>query len=477
MCRPSNMRSKTLAWSRSQWVRFGWLGSALFVIPGCSIILPFEECERDEHCLGEGAVCVSGVCTADDDGEIVVSGLITADVVWSADALVRLSGPVFVAPGTTLTIEAGVRVLGERGSALIVQRGATLRAYGTRAEPVVFSSAQRLGERYPGDWGGVALLGDAPVNVAGATLEGVTDPSRAGYGGADAAGSCGVLEFVRIEFAGFAIEQDNELNGLTLAGCGSGTLVDHVHVHLGKDDGVEIFGGTVNLRHVVVTRAQDDSIDWDQGWTGNAQFVAIVQDAAGDNAIEASSNSSDPQATPRSEPQLWNVTLIGSGGEGSQRAMTFKEGTGGVIANAVVTGHSIEAIDIVGEATAALLESESLLVASSMFYQIGPGGEAYFPGAAEEPAGGSADDDMGFDEQAFFLGREDLVLGRNPGLNGAFNLSNPGWVPQTLEVQSVGQRPPVGLFDRFDEQASYAGAFPPGESLSWTQGWTAYPVL
>lgn len=441
----------------------------------CSAILPFDECEDERHCAMQGAVCVDGRCEVDESADVDVWGFITGDVVWRSPTLYTLQEPIFVVPGATLTIEAGTTILGAPGSALIVQRGGTLRVHGTAQRPVVFTSAQPEGTQLPGDWGGVALLGSAPVNDPDAVLEGIEQRERATYGGLEPTSSCGVLSYTRIEFAGFPIAQDNELNGLTLGGCGSGTLVDHVQVHLGRDDGVEVFGGSVNLRHILITRAQDDGLDWDLGWTGSAQFIAIAQDQHGDNAIEASSNVDD-DAVPRSNPQLWNVTLIGSGVEGAQRALTLKEGTAGRLANAVVLGHSLEAIDIVGASTVAQLESGALLVEHSMFHDIGIGGMHYFPGDADEMPGSPADDDAGFDEASFFAMSDTLTFGVSPDLVGPYNLTNPGWVPQSLNVAHAGVRPPVELFDGFDELASYAGAFAPGVAAHWAVGWTAYPT-
>lgn len=442
---------------------------------GCSFVLDLRDCEVDEHCAS--GRCVDGMCEATLD-EVRVTANVSEDVVWGDDSSTYvLDQIVFVEPGATLTIRSGTTILGEEGSALVVEAGGRLISRGTEFEPVVFTSSKPEGNRVPGDWGGVALLGRAPTNEQGPVLEGVAEVDRAGYGGNEDDWSCGVLEYTRIEFAGFPLEQDKELNGLTLGGCGSGTLIDYVQIHQGLDDGIEFFGGSVNVRHLVVTRAQDDSIDWDEGWTGNAQFVAVQQDSGGDNGIEASSNGDDGDASPRANPSLWNVTLIGSGGEGSQRAMTLKDGTAGSLNNFLIMGHPIEGVDVQDAETVAQLEGESLSINHSLFYAIGPGGEQYFPNPEDEiemmPDDGR-DDDEGFDEAMFFMGVDTLEFGTNPELNGPFNLSNPGWVPGGV-VNSIGATPPSGLFDGIDEQATYAGAFKPGD-LPWTNNWTAYPA-
>ncbi|HAJ43650.1 MAG TPA: hypothetical protein DCM00_13520, partial [Alcanivorax sp.] len=196
-------------------------------------------------------------------------------------------------------------------SALVITRGASLHAAGNADMPIVFTSGQPQGTRAPGDWGGVVLLGSAPVNQADAHIEGVpANDTRGSFGGDDADGSCGVLEYARIEFAGFEVYANNELNGLTMGGCGSGTIIRHVQVHRSLDDGVEMFGGTADLRHVLITGAGDDSLDWDWGWRGRVQFLIAQQHPnSGDNAFEADNNGNQHDAEPMSEPVMYNVTL------------------------------------------------------------------------------------------------------------------------------------------------------------------------
>lgn len=455
--------------------RWTWLLALGLSASACSTLLEFEECRSDDHCE-EGFVCGALRCIEPTQDDLVVVDDITEDTVWQSSDRVVLDGMIYVAAGATLTIRSGTTIRGREGSALVVENGGRLLAKGTELEPIVFTSDKPEGMRVAGDWGGVALLGRAPLNTAGAVLEGIADVGRVGYGGDDPSWSCGVLEYVRIEFAGFAIEQDAELNGLTLAGCGTGTLVSHVQVHFGLDDGVEVFGGTVNLRNIVISRAQDDGLDWDQGWVGAGQFIVVQQDANGDNGIEASNNGDVPDAQPRSAPRLWNVSLIGSGGAGSQRGATFKEGTGGVLGNALFTGHPIEAVDIQDAATAARLEPGELAIDHALMFAIGEGGTHFFPTVEEETevmADDERDDDEGFDELAFFTADPDIVLGIDPGLSLAHDLVAPQWVPSATAAMH-GTQPPPALFDGFDETATYVGAFRPGVQ-GWTANWTSFP--
>src|SRR5262245_26270583 len=245
----------------SSWTRGALVASAGFLVAACSLIFPFHPCETDAHC-SDGEMCSDNVCVpggvadesdtgADSCSQDIVDP-ITEDTVWE-DCDYYLRELIYVENGATLTVRSGTTVFGDEGTALIVTSGSKLESRGTEFEPVVFTSSQPEGMRAPGNWGGVALLGRAVVNEPNALLEGVPDVSRAEYGGTDDAWNCGVLQYTRIEFGGFPIATDNELNGLTLAGCGSDTLIDHVQVHFGDDDGVEVFGGSVNLKYVVVT--------------------------------------------------------------------------------------------------------------------------------------------------------------------------------------------------------------------------------
>ncbi|MBC8072996.1 MAG: hypothetical protein IAG13_32035 [Deltaproteobacteria bacterium] len=453
-----------------------WIATPLALLGGCSVLLDFDECTSDDHC-DAGLSCVDARCVEQQPAELVVTESITVDTIWDSSDEVVLDGVIFVAPGATLTIRSGTTVRGREGSALVVESGARLLARGTEFEPIVFTSAKPVGMRLPGDWGGVALLGRAPTNVAGPVLEGIEQTDQAGFGGADSQWSCGVLEFVRIEFAGYALEQDAELNGLTLAGCGAGTLVSHVQVHYGLDDGVEVFGGSVHLSNVVVSRAQDDGLDWDLGWTGAGQFLVVQQDDQGDNGIEASNQKDEQDAQPRSAPRLWNVSLVGSGAGGSQRALTLKEGSGGTLANLLVIGHPIEAIDVRDAATVAQVQAGGFALEHALMFDVGVDGMHYFPTVEEETElmpEDERDDDEGFDEGAFFTADSRVVLGMDPGLPLAHDPTMPSWVPGAIAGE-VATDPPPALFDGFDEQARYVGAFQPGVT-PWTANWTAFPL-
>jgi hypothetical protein len=420
-----------------------------------------------------GAAGAAGTAGAAGEGtEVHVSGDISADTTWTADAKYVLDDLTYVVNDATLTIEPGTSIYGGgTGSALIVTRGSRLVAEGTAAEPIVFTSNIAVGSRAPGDWGGVALMGSATTNVDGPQLEGIAAlGDRAAYGGTADDSNCGSLRYVRIEFAGYEFSTDNELNGLTLAGCGTGTSIEYVQVHRGSDDAIEIFGGTVGIKHVVLSNTQDDSLDWDFGWTGTAQFVVVRHDVTtSDSGFEADNGNPSTDVTPRSEPTIYNATLVGSAGSLSP-GMVLRRGTWGSIHNTIVTGFGVSGVDIrdAFSVDGTALSPPRLVLENSIFFNNGEGGTEH----GDADGTDAADDDGGFDEDAYlrtpaFNNRFDV----DPGLPQATNLTAPTFVPAADSPAATGgATPPAG----FDVTATYVGAFAPG-GTDWTAGWTSYP--
>jgi len=397
-----------------------------------------------------------------------VSGNIDRDTRWSAGREYILEDLVIVAPGTRLSIDPGVTIRGRPGSALVVSRGAFLHAKGTATQPIVMTSSQTEGRRQPGDWGGLVLLGAAPVNVGAAIVEGFPDNDpRGAYGGSDPAHACGVLEYLRIEFAGYEALANNELNGLTLAGCGSDTVVRFVQVHRGLDDGVEVFGGTVNLKGIVISEADDDALDWDEGWVGDVQFLITRQLTTGDNAFEGDSNRDNPAATPVSRPRIFNATLIGAQG-GAQRAMTIRSGSQGEFVNMIASGFPVEFLDIQGAESARALSEGRTRFDALVLSQIGPRGST-----AVGPTAETEDDDGMFDEAGFILGLPNLDTRGGVRLSvRSRNIEDPDFVPAG-EPELAPAAIPSGEF--WDQAATYPGAVAPGSSNPWYEGWTAFP--
>lgn len=249
-----------------------------------------------------------GIDSGTDTGPIIVSEDIAANVTWTAArpyALLK-NTQIFVKPGVTLTIEPGAEIRGQQGSVLVISRGAKINAAGTADKPIVFTSAQAVGSRTPGWWGGLLVLGAAPINVnvrsSPTSPEALFEafPNSRGaegkFGGTDPRDNSGVIKYVRIEFAGFNFVADREFNNLTLCGVGDGTTVDYVQVHKGSDDGIEFFGGTVNVKHLVSSQNEDDGFDTDNGWNGKAQFI-VVQNVSHPATLPEASNGYEPTTT------------------------------------------------------------------------------------------------------------------------------------------------------------------------------------
>ena len=277
------------------------------------------------------------------------SGEITADETWSAADEHLLTGQTFVKSGATLTIEAGTTIKSNEDDgaglapALVIEKGAMIMAVGTADAPITFTTVLTEDEMLDprGNWGGIIILGDAPIAVDGGSsfvegLEGIP------YGGTDVDDNSGVLKYVRVWHGGRSIGQDNEINGVTLAGVGNGTTIEHVEVAFNLDDGFEMFGGTVDLKYCNVLFVGDDAFDVDEGYQGRGQFLfAMVGADAGNRAHEMDSKTNgDLNSTPRSHPQWYNVTLVGSGSAtataDNDQVVRLREGLGGEFGNYIV---------------------------------------------------------------------------------------------------------------------------------------------
>ncbi|WP_375769778.1 hypothetical protein NR798_02510 [Archangium gephyra] len=421
-----------------------------------------------------------------------VSANITQDTTWTADKVYTLKGYIFVESGT-LTIEPGTTVVGEEGSALVITRSAKLNAVGTAAKPIIFTSAKPEGERAAGDWGGVVLLGKARINVAGGqnTIEGffaTSGDDRTKYGGEDDAHDCGKLKYARIEFAGYELAEDNELNGLTTGACGSATEIDYVQVHKGADDGVEMFGGTANLKHIVITQPDDDGLDYDLGYSGKVQFLVVQQnDRVGNRAIEASGNKTTNTATPRSVPEIWNASFIGSNRAPAttgtkQEGLVFNTGAGIKLNNAIVAHFADKAVDVDGAASAQLSESGNLSIRNTLFWQNKGNTTSidYSANPVKDAAGTTTNPDATrLSDGSIYKEPEQLLATVNnnqvvdPMLSAAVNAKTPDFKPaaesQALITSSAATPPADGFFDA---SAKFIGAV---GSVDWTAGWTAYP--
>lgn len=411
---------------------------------------------------GSASDCPAGTTA---EGEVcVLEGTITQSLTLTPNKQYLLRGGVFIGDDsaeTVLTIEAGTTLFGETASKgmLVIRRGSKIMADGTAEAPIVMTSPKTEGNRARGDWGGLIINGKAPVNGCDAApCESEGEGGTGKYGGSDPEDNSGVLRYVRVEYAGILLSEDNELNGIAFQGVGRGTTVDYIQVHMNKDDGVEFFGGTVDVKHVLLTGIGDDSLDWTDGWKGRGQYIAAVQfDDAGDQGIEADNNGENNDSEPRSEPTLSNLTIWGSGGENSDLGVLLREGTGAWISNAIIGnfGEGCLALDhaaTFANAWDAGMLSGALSINNSIIHC--PGSSSFVePELDMAPPFTVAE----------FWGFNDTNNEVDPALTdtGARNFL-PGSGSPAL---GAGKAPDDGFFDQTD----YVGAF--GDT-DWTAGWT-----
>ncbi|MEP1095327.1 MAG: hypothetical protein ABJG78_09475 [Cyclobacteriaceae bacterium] len=294
----------------------------------------------------------SFVVLPDDNGcsatEIVHSGIIAASETWSSNEIHILGDKVVVDDGITLTIEPGTIIKGVEGegslaSALIVARGGRLIAEGTSSNPIIFTSilddieiAQKSGSNLSevdnGLWGGLIILGKAPISADASEvqIEGIpADETYGLYGGNSSSDNSGTIRYISVRHGGTLIGEGNEINGVTLGGVGSGTIIEYVEVVGNKDDGIEWFGGSVNVSNVLVWAADDDALDVDQAYSGTINNALVLAFSGTDHALEIDG----PEGTLEGSFTLSNATLIGVDDE----IADFRDGARGTLTNIYVT--------------------------------------------------------------------------------------------------------------------------------------------
>ena len=269
----------------------------------------------------------------------ILKGTITEDVTLKAGNTYKLSGEYIVEAGATLNIEEGVKIISVYDNIvdyILVKQGAKINAVGTPDKPIVMTSEKEE----PGAWGGIHICGKAHTNAEGG--KGSSEIGGAVYGGNDDADNSGTLQYIRLEYTGFAFDEEHEANGISFYGVGNGTIVDHCEAYKGSDDGFEFFGGSVNVSNMVVVSCSDDSFDWTEGWNGKGTDLVAYQEAKAtlgydcDCLIEADNNENDNAATPVSHPVLKNLILAGNGE--SKQGIRLRRGTQVEIDGAKVCG-------------------------------------------------------------------------------------------------------------------------------------------
>ena len=402
------------------------------------------------------------------------------NVVWTSNNTYVLDGFVFVDDAATLTIEAGTVIKGKPGeganaSALIVAQGGKIFANGTVDRPIIFtaladdmSDPNDLTRDDRGLWGGLIILGKAGLNVAGGTenIEGipVTEP-RGIYGGTDDDDNSGVLRYVSVRHGGSNIGANNEINGVTFGGVGRGTVVDHVEVYANSDDGFEWFGGTVDSKHLVSAFNGDDAFDWDEGFRGRGQFWLVYQaDDAGGSAFECDGGTTPEDGTPYATPTLYNLTVIGSGAEGSNAKNTpllnLRDNSGGYFYNSIIMdgrGYAIQVEDLAsGEDSRARLEAGEMAYQNNVWF-------AFTSGIADAS------------KQQFLLDYLTTASNVNtvadPALKGISRAADRKFDPRpTATSPALTDVKALPDGDEFFERANYRGAF--DQNDLWIKKWT-----
>jgi len=406
-----------------------------------------------------------------DKPVVVVTGSVSGTENWTSNFYYVLRGAVFVEDGATLNIAAGTRVIGESGSVgtLIVKRGGRLNAIGTRTAPIVFTSDQPVGSRGRGDWGGIILNGRAPVNIEGG--EGVGEADTGVYGGNQPDDTSGTMRYVRVEFAGVEFSPDNELNGIAFQGVGRGGSYEFIQVHMNRDDALEWFGGTADIKYAVASNAADDSFDWTFGWSGRAQFVAItLRGDDGDNGIEADNNEFNNNLLPRSNPQIYNITLCGDpdrneGGE-SPRAANLRRGTAFTIRNFLITGFKTVGFQIETSNTATTSQVDNGTT------QMGAGVAWGMP--TNMHASVTTYMNSGRFPNITAAATTDAQVGISAA--GCSSHDNPNFQPSGVATLAGGQLAPIQPpNDGFFEAVTFIGAVAPAPADNWMAGWTSFP--
>ncbi|MEO0895401.1 MAG: T9SS type A sorting domain-containing protein [Bacteroidota bacterium] len=436
---------------------------------------------------------------------ITVTGTVSGE--WNAANIYKLQGYVRIADGDTLVIPAGTVVLADTGSqeaasALIVERGAYIDARGTAQSPIIFTSCldntndptDLLDVQAKGLWGGIIMCGSASTNTAdngNEQVEGIpsTLPATVGvFGGTNDADNSGILRYVSIRHTGVALASNNEIQGLTLAGVGSGTTIEFVESYASDDDGIEIFGGTVNMKNIVIAFAADDMLDLDQGYRGKIQNIYIHQAADfGDRCGEWDGADSPEDGTPTSAWVISNMTIVGRRPVADDRLITFRANGRGQVWNSIMIEQQrgvdieISGPNLVSTSSYDGFTAGTTAFANNIFFNVADG-------TAEEIFKVTAKDDDnaigGWDTQADSTAAVDAAItawaahfaaggniAKDPQINGLSWMNDGGLDPRFADWEVTHNLGTIN--DPFFTATNYKGAFSQLASEFWAKGWTA----
>ncbi len=425
-----------------------------------SVLLTLSSCRKSSYIIDE-------VIVLSDSGTGI--GTITL----SADKEYLLDGLVFVNDGQTLTIEAGTVIRakpgqGENASALIVCRGGKIIAEGTASKPIIFTAeSDDLEGSIPlessGLWGGVIILGNAPVNTQNgeAKIEGIPIfDDRADYGGTDPNDNSGVFCYVSIRHGGTSLAEGNEINGLTLGGVGNGTDIHHIEVIANNDDGLEFFGGTVNCKYIISAFCGDDAFDFDDGYSGYGQYwLAIQNNLTGDLLSEH--DCGYDHYNNFTKPTIYNSTFIGRGITGNKGIVSFQNGSGGIYKNSVFINQAW-GVEINYEGTDddsyTKFSNGNLKFENNMFYYLGITDYTNVLNFVSSTT--TVPEEIQTDLNDYFVNSNNILC--DPGITIESNY---------IEVLPTGNVSDnlANIEDTWFDNAEYKGAF---KNVNWATGWS-----
>lgn len=316
-------------------MRKNWKFAAMTLVAGMALFTTACSSDNDPAAnTGNGNTEGNGNGTEES---YVLDKDITENVTLETGKNYTLNGGIHVKAGATLTIQPGVTITAKHDGTvdyILVEQGAKIDAQGTASQPIVMTSEKEEA----GAWGGLHICGYAHTNNG----SGSSEIGNAPYGGNNDADNSGTLKYIRLEYTGYAFDEEHEANGVSFYGVGNGTTVEHLQAYKGSDDGFEFFGGSVNVKYLVATSCSDDSFDWTEGWNGKAQFLVAYQEGetslgyACDCLMECDNNGTNFAATPVAHPVIANATLIGNGGEA--QGVRLRAGTEVELYNTIITG-------------------------------------------------------------------------------------------------------------------------------------------
>jgi len=428
---------------------------------------------------------------------VVVTANVTANTTWTRTNTYLLDTKIYVTNGATLTIEPGTVIKGRPkanpvdATALVIARGAKINAQGTATNPIIFTAESdllngNLTQSERGLWGGVVILGRARLNTASGqgNVEGIPTTEPLGtYGGTDDDDNSGVFRYVQIRHSGAIVAANVELNGLTMGGVGRGTTIEYVDVYAGNDDGYEWFGGTVNTKYLISSYNDDDNFDWDEGFRGKGQFwFAVGASDKGNQAMEMDGGTSPEDGQPYALPELYNITLIGSGATSTNTAsngLIFRDNTGGKVYNMILHDYRNYAVRIETESaqsqdSAKRLAAGDLVLANSIFGSFGAGTTNTQMFTAPNATSGGAAPATNYTVEHLTAAAQANRINTDPLLTGISRTRNKGLDPRPAAgspALSGARTPPA---DGFFNVTNYIGAF---STSNWAKGWSAISSL